>query len=256
MPKKIKPSKKTAKKTNIKGPAKAANKKAAKVETKSTRSAVASKPLKLQNKVKKGQESTFAKIAKAILGKKEAIAASSVRRGSKSSEAPAEKAAKVDLVAQYKAKHEKANQLNKKNANKAPTEVLSETPEPEEIFLTDAEGRRYCRARDCDQLSRVEGYCRYHYLLFWKRIQVRKKILSDGKLERYVEELTARYPDKYLEILRKDLRTEKDFLAAISELELEESASSEEAEFEEDSNYIEEMRGVSSETVIQDDEDY
>jgi hypothetical protein len=59
-------------------------------------------------------------------------------------------------------------------------------------------------------------------------------ILSEGKLERYIEELTARYPDKFLEILRKDLRVEKDFLAAIAELEIDESAV--EAEFEEDEN--------------------
>ncbi|MFM6929591.1 MAG: hypothetical protein ACKOX6_14070 [Bdellovibrio sp.] len=113
----------------------------------------------------------------------------------------------------------------------------------EEIVLTDAEGRRYCRARDCDQIAAVDVYCRYHYLLFWRKIQVRKKILVDGKLERYVEELTARYPDKFLEMIRRDLRTEKDFLAAIQELEIDESAT--ENEFEEDNSaFIEEVRGM------------
>jgi hypothetical protein len=65
----------------------------------------------------------------------------------------------------------------------------------------------------------------------------------DGKLERYVEELTARYPDKFLEMIRRDLRTEKDFLGAIQELEIDESAG--ENEFEEDTNaYVEEIRGM------------
>ena len=115
---------------------------------------------------------------------------------------------------------------------------------PEEIILTDAEGRRYCRVRECDQVETVDGYCRYHYLLFWKRIQVRKKILSEGRLERYIEELTARYPDKFLDMLRKDLRSEKEFLAAIQELEIDESQS--DAEFEdENENIIEEVRGMS-----------
>ncbi|QDK37870.1 hypothetical protein [Bdellovibrio sp. NC01] len=113
----------------------------------------------------------------------------------------------------------------------------------EEIILTDAEGRRYCRARDCDQIAVVDAYCRFHYLMFWKKIQVRKKILQDGKLERYVEELTSRYPDKFLEMIRRDLRTEKDFLAAIQELEIDESVG--ENEFEEDTSaYIEEVRGM------------
>ncbi|WP_413294030.1 hypothetical protein ACLSU7_02755 [Bdellovibrio sp. HCB185ZH] len=126
----------------------------------------------------------------------------------------------------------------------------------EEIVLTDAEGRRYCRARDCDQVAVVDVYCRYHYLLFWKKIQVRKKILTDGKLERYVEELTSRYPDKFLEMIRRDLRTEKDFLAAIQELEIDESGA--ENEFEEDTNaFIEEVRGMGdSGSGASDDDEY
>lgn len=85
----------------------------------------------------------------------------------------------------------------------------TKTVSDDEVVLTDADGRRYCRVRDCDQAAVVEGYCRYHYLLLWKRIQVRRKILADGKLERYVEELTSRYPDKFVEMNRKDLRTKR-----------------------------------------------
>ena len=116
----------------------------------------------------------------------------------------------------------------------------------EEIVLTDAEGRRYCRVRDCDQLASVDGYCRYHYLLFWKKIQVRKKILTEGKLERYIEDLTGRYPDKFLDMLRKDLRSEKEFLAAIQELELDDSSSSSAQDEDEAKTYIEEISGVAS----------
>jgi hypothetical protein len=125
----------------------------------------------------------------------------------------------------------------------------------DEIVLTDAEGRRYCRVRDCDQISVVEGYCRYHYLLLWKKIQVRRKILVDGKLERYVEELTARYPDKFLEMIRKDLRTEKDFLNAIAELEIDESAG--ENEFEDEAqSYVDEIRGISTDTGMTEEEEF
>ncbi|MBV2167869.1 MAG: hypothetical protein KUL82_04095, partial [Bdellovibrio sp.] len=105
------------------------------------------------------------------------------------------------------------------------------------------------------QIAAVDAYCRYHYLLFWKKIQVRKKILADGKLERYVEELTSRYPDKFLEMIRRDLRTEKDFLGAIQELEIDESAG--ENEFEEDTSaFIEEVRGMGENGAsgVEDDE--
>lgn len=131
----------------------------------------------------------------------------------------------------------------------------SEEVAPEEVVLTDAEGRRYCRVRDCDQLSSVDGYCRYHYLLFWKRIQVRKKILTEGKLEKYVEDLTARYPDKFLEMLKKDLRNEKDFLAAIQELEIDEG--NVDGDFEdEDQSFIDEVRGMSDTVGAREEEEF
>lgn len=133
--------------------------------------------------------------------------------------------------------------------------VTASTESEEDIVLTDAEGNRYCRAKDCDQISIVESYCRYHYLLFWKKIQIRKEILQDGKLEKYVDDLTSRYPDKFLEMLRKDLRTTKDFLAAIAELEIDESAG--ENEFEEDAQtFIDEVRGISADsgTTMEDDD--
>ena len=138
-----------------------------------------------------------------------------------------------------------------KGRKKSEPEVAPETEE--EIVLLDAEGRRYCRVKDCDQASTVDGYCRYHYLLFWKNIQVRKKILAEGKLERYIEELTARYPDKYLDMLRKDLRSEKEFMAAIQELEIDEAAV--DGEFEDEAqNYLDDVRGMGSETSTRDDD--
>lgn len=136
------------------------------------------------------------------------------------------------------------------------TSVVTEAKSnDDEIVLTDAEGRRYCRVRDCDQISSVEGYCRFHYLLLWKKIQVRRKILADGKLERYVDELTSRYPDKFLEMIRKDLRSEKDFLSAIAELEIDESAGDNEFE-DEAQSYVDEIRGISTETGMTEEEEF
>jgi hypothetical protein len=123
----------------------------------------------------------------------------------------------------------------------------------DDIILTDAEGRRYCRVRDCDQIAVVDSYCRYHYLLLWKKIQVRKKILADGKLEKYVEELTSRYPDKFLEVIRRDLRSEKDFLSAIQELEIDESNVDNDFE-DESSNFIDEVRGTTNESISDEEE--
>lgn len=125
----------------------------------------------------------------------------------------------------------------------------------EDIYLTDADGNRYCRAKDCDQISAVDGYCRFHYLLFWKRIQVRKKILSNGKFDRYIEELMGRYPDKFLEMARRDLRTQKDFQAAIQELEIDESERQADTE-DETQSYIDEVRGIGEATSGMEEEEF
>lgn len=164
-----------------------------------------------------------------------------------------------DELSEYQAELEGAEEEveEKEIVVEEPVTVASPTPSTKDksgdIILTDAEGRRYCRVKDCDQVETVDGYCRFHYLLLWKRIQVRKKILTDGKLERYVEELTARYPDKFLEVIRRDLRTEKDFVSAIQEMEIDESSSDNDFE-DESSNFIDEVRSASSESLVEDDE--
>jgi len=172
---------------------------------------------------------------------------------------PAKESAKAAPTALgHPAKEVAAEPAKAAKAKKAPEleRVVEAAPTDEEVILTDAEGRRYCRMKDCDQAATVDGgYCRYHYLLFWKNIQSRKKILSEGKLERYIEELTARYPDKYLELLRKDLRSEKDFMAAIQELEIDDSGVDNEFE-DEAQSYLDEVRGVTGEANNEREEDF
>lgn len=142
---------------------------------------------------------------------------------------------------------EKTSAVPKVNQAKAEPKpiVIEEPDQAEDVVLTDADGRRYCRVKDCDRLAEVDAYCRYHYILLWKNIQTRRHILQEGKLERYIEELTARYPDKFLEILKKDLRSEKDFLAAIQELEIDESAVEAEFDDEESQSDLFEIQRVS-----------
>lgn len=153
---------------------------------------------------------------------------------------------KADAKADAKsAKASKAEAKAAKAKGKVEEEIKVEAKPvvQQELILTDAEGRRLCKVKDCDQPAVVEGYCRYHYLFFWKKIQNRKKILSEGKLEQYIEELTARYPLKFLELIRKDLNTEADFMGAIQELDIDENSNLDEFE---DENFMEEVRGMSA----------
>lgn len=214
-----------------------------------------------------------AKKAEPVKGKKVAAPAAPKRAEKAPEKTPASKALvttsgkgkKADVAVTAKAKPEakapKAEKAKKAEDTKSTAPIAEAEASVEdaydddaEIILTDAEGRRYCRLKDCDQISMVDGYCRYHYLLFWKKIQVRKKILTEGKLERYIEELTARYPDKYLEMLRKDLRTEKDFTAAIQELELDDTGENSDYEDSEAQSYLDEVRGETGAGSARDDD--
>lgn len=223
---------------------------------------MAKKPVKKPTKKKSLPKKKAAKPAPKKVAKKVAKPAKKAAPVKKVVAKPLKKPLKAKPIpAKVVEKAAKKEKISTKPAKtgKAPVEevvpVEAEDVEPvEELVLTDAEGRRFCRVRDCDQLASVDSYCRYHYLLFWKKIQVRKKILTEGKLERYIEELTARYPDKFLDMLRKDLRSEKEFLVAIQELEIDESAIEGDME-EEAQTYIDEVRGMEP-TTRETDEDF
>lgn len=257
-----------------------AAKKAAGVDKKKVVAKPAPKKADAASKVpksKKGASSPVGASGKKVAGKVPDTSSKETLKAKKGAEKSPEKgldkaadAPKGKALAKLEKAAEKSTEKTAEKSRKPPKEVTKEAPEPEalrseaaapeddgpeEVFLTDAEGRRYCRVKECDQLAMVDGYCRYHYLLFWKRIQVRKKILTEGKLERYIEDLTARYPDKYLEMLRKDLKTEKDFLSAITELEIDESGVDSEYE-DEAQSYLDEVRGISTEAGARDDEEF
>ena len=120
--------------------------------------------------------------------------------------------------------------------------AAAQKEEKAEVVLTNADGKQYCKVHDCDQGQTTEGYCRLHYIALWKRNRSKVKILEGGKLDKYIEDLTSKYPDKYLEMLRKDLSSEKDFTAIVAEMDVEDSGDDNESE-EEASRFIEEVRG-------------
>ena len=240
-------AKKTDKKVKKKTPAALPKKKvAAKPAKKPVGKKIVAKPAPVAKKAvtKKAAKPAKAKkvvVAKAVPPKKTAP----VIKPAEPKKSRAKEVEEVEPVAEVVAPEEAGEELA----------AAEETEGGEEVVLTDAEGRRYCRVKDCDQLAVVDGYCRFHYLLYWKKIQIRKKILSEGKLERYIEELTARYPDKFLDMLRKDLRSEKEFLAAIQELEIDESAV--DSEFEDETQtYIDEVRGMGETGGTREEEDF
>lgn len=79
-----------------------------------------------------------------------------------------------------------------------------------------------CREVACEGLATTGGYCRLHYIKNWKKIKRKEVILREKKLNQYIEELVAKYPDKYIEAIRQDLASDKDFAKVIYDLDLDE----------------------------------
>ena len=237
----------------------------AKKKKKAAKKKVAKKKVAKKKVAKKkaAKKATKKKTAKKKVAKKKAakkVAKKKVAKKTAKKKVAKKKVAKktetkkaVSKAAPVPAKAEAPQKEEVKKATKKAKVTAKKTPKPaqkikieQDIVLTDAEGRVLCRVRDCDQPSVVESYCRYHYLLYWKKIQIRRKILSEGKLEKYIEELTSRYPNKYLDLIKRDLSTEADFLHAIQELEIDESSGDDDSrDFDEERSFIEEVRGVS-----------
>ncbi len=80
-----------------------------------------------------------------------------------------------------------------------------------------------CREVSCELNATTGQYCRMHYIKNWKKIKRKEQILREGKLEGYIHELLSKYPEKYLEALKQDLMSDKEFTKVITDLEIEES---------------------------------
>lgn len=195
------------------------------------------------------------------VSKKAAAPKKELKKEPKKTKAPSAGTSSVEKKSTAKKASKKSTAKDSKNSSEAKviTESLAKSvvetkPKVSEVLLTDAEGRVLCRFTGCDSPAVVEAYCRYHYLLNWKKIQLRKKILAEGKLENYINELTSRYPDKYLEMMKGDLKTEKDFLAAVQELEIDDpDAAMSDSDAE---NYLEEVRGIRGDNRGSSEDDY
>ena len=74
--------------------------------------------------------------------------------------------------------------------------------------------------------------CRLHFIKNWKKIKRKELILKEGKLNQYIEELVVKYPDKYIEAIRQDLASDKDFAKVIYDLDLDEGVDEFDAEGE------------------------
>lgn len=130
-------------------------------------------------------------------------------------------------------------------------ELLLEVPAPKGVAILGKEGKKKskgpseaallaskkrCREPGCENDFSIGGYCRLHYIKNWRKIKRKEAIIASGQLNNYVEELVSKYPDKYLDVIRQDLASEKDWSKVVVDLELD--SADEESGAEEDIDVV------------------
>ncbi|MBI4125146.1 MAG: hypothetical protein HY466_04370 [Deltaproteobacteria bacterium] len=66
---------------------------------------------------------------------------------------------------------------------------------------------RICKDKECHNAATTGGFCRLHYLRNWQKIQKEKRKKSAKNLNRYIESILKRHPDRYVEEIKKDIRS-------------------------------------------------
>ncbi len=66
---------------------------------------------------------------------------------------------------------------------------------------------KICAEPNCSNAATTEGFCRLHYLRNWKLIKEEVRQRAAKKLNRYIDHVMRKHPDKYVEIIKKDLRS-------------------------------------------------
>lgn len=65
---------------------------------------------------------------------------------------------------------------------------------------------RICKEEDCQNAQTTAGYCRLHYLRNWKRLKEEKQKVSAERLNKYVDRMSRRFPGRYVDEIKKELR--------------------------------------------------
>lgn len=65
---------------------------------------------------------------------------------------------------------------------------------------------KICKEAGCHNSQTTGGYCRLHYLKHWKQIKAEVNEKAAKKLNRYVDYMSKKNPERYIEDIKKDLR--------------------------------------------------
>jgi len=231
MAKKSKAKKKTATRKKTASKKKATSKRGATTKSK-VKAAKKMAPKKSPKKV-----STKSKVAKKTASKK------SPKKVSTKSKVVAKKTSKA--ASRSKATAKKASEPKKAKLASAPAKsVASKKPTAVEEGKSSGGKSRKPIARTKKEIKQAEAYqlpianpddyadgtvmvetsygtyTRLDYIKNWEKIKKKEALLQDHRLENVIEELVAKYPEKYIEVLCNDLSSEANFNRVVLDLKI------------------------------------
>lgn len=68
---------------------------------------------------------------------------------------------------------------------------------------------KICIQEGCHNTQTTEKYCRLHYLKNWKKIRQDNQKRAAERLNKYVEGIVKKHPEKYVDVIRREIKDEK-----------------------------------------------
>jgi len=66
---------------------------------------------------------------------------------------------------------------------------------------------KICKEEGCDNTQTTGGYCRLHYLKNWKKLKTKKQKKAATRLNKYIEGIVEKHPDRYMDVIKKEIRS-------------------------------------------------
>ena len=78
-----------------------------------------------------------------------------------------------------------------------------------------------CHYKECAHQATTGKFCRLHYMMTWQKTKNLSRESKEKMLDRYIKAITKKFPDDYLDVIKKDLSSEESFKKSVNDLDLE-----------------------------------
>lgn len=81
--------------------------------------------------------------------------------------------------------------------------------------------KKRCAEKKCRGEATTAHFCRFHYIAHWGEGPERHAPMREDRLNYYIREITRRYPEEYLEIIKRDLSSDESFKKSLRAMNIE-----------------------------------